>query len=395
MSLLVLANVGVVTFSLSVVFGVFIILRVVVFGITVFSVSLVILVIGRVSRSIRGGVGISCSGCGSGRRSSGSAGPSSNGRDGGGSGGRNRGGNSGTSSGTSSGCGGNILASVRGGIRGGISRSAAIVLNSLIGVLNVENRLVDLGKGSIDITLVILSALLIDRPLHLVNNGANDITTVLETDSHATRVSLSSKESQEVNRVRLSQAKTVLIAICIDVVRVHAITALLLCHVQARSHDRSNAGGLDVEPLLAWPVIEVAAEICGGELADIGPPVFVRTSGEVAYDLAALGLEGGDRGCGVVEQVDVPDVSVGGGVLDCIDQLNLPFDTSGRLPNGSVGATLQDLLLRMSSSKLSPDIRPNGEKEEAKNTGHQDLSLGHESLPARILGSVHDVDKNG
>lgn len=91
----------------------------------------------------------------------------------------------------------------------------------------------------------------------------------------------------------------------------------------------------------------------------------------------AFVLESGDCLRGVVEEVDVPDVGVDGGVFDGVDQLDLPFDSGCRLPDcGSAGCVTLGHILVVSSSELSSDVHPNGKEEEAQNAGYHELCLG-------------------
>ena len=243
----------------------------------------------------------------------------------------------------------------------------------------MENRLIDFSEGSIDLTLVILRTLLIDGPLHLINHSANNITTVFQPDGHATGVRLRRQESQKINRVSLRQPKPIFVAVRINIIRVNTIAALLLRHIQPRAHDRANAARLDIEPAFALPFIEVAAEVCSVKFASVWAPVFVRARREVADDFVAFALKSRDCLGGVVEEVDVPDVGVDGGVFDGVNELNLPFDSGCRLPDGVVGGSgiaFEVLLLVVSSSELSLEVHSDGEEEEPQNTGYYHLSLG-------------------
>lgn len=93
----------------------------------------------------------------------------------------------------------------------------------------------------------------------------------------------------------------------------------------------------------------------------------------------AFVLESGDCFSGVVEEIDVPDVGVDGGVFDGINELDLPFHSGCWLPDGGgtgAGGVALGHLLVASSSELSSDVHPDGKEEEAQNAGYYELSLG-------------------
>lgn len=73
--------------------------------------------------------------------------------------------------------------------------------------------------------------------------------------------------------------------------------------------------GTDVEVSFARPVGKAGPFISDGEVHVIRAPVFGTAGGEVADNLFALGVEGGDGGFVGVEEVDVEDGDGGG--LDC------------------------------------------------------------------------------
>ena len=50
----------------------------------------------------------------------------------------------------------------------------------------------------------------------------------------------------------------------------------------------------DVQPLLARPAVDAAAEHRRGKLRRVGPPVFIGARGHVADDLAPLGVQARD-----------------------------------------------------------------------------------------------------
>ena len=75
----------------------------------------------------------------------------------------------------------------------------------------------------------------------------------------------------------------------------------------------------------------------------IRPEILVTASREVTYDAAVLSVQSGNGGSGIVEEVDIidGDGDVGGGVVECVLEDDLPRGASWGLPEragGSVGA---------------------------------------------------------
>lgn len=76
-------------------------------------------------------------------------------------------------------------------------------------------------------------------------------------------------------------------------------------------------------------------------MVGIRSEILVTASGEVTYDAAVLSVQSGNGGGGIVEEVDIIDGDVGGGVVECVLEDDLPRGASWGLPEragGSVGA---------------------------------------------------------
>jgi hypothetical protein len=104
----------------------------------------------------------------------------------------------------------------------------------------------------------------------------------------------------------------------------------------------------------------------------------------------------GDFFSGVVEHVDVENVSAKGDIFNGIRQLDLPFDSSLWLPDGCVtdfGASPQDGILNGADWKLCPGVQAEYKQDEAKKTKGQGLAPEKEDSPARVARERHC--KNG
>lgn len=119
-----------------------------------------------------------------------------------------------------------------------------------------------------------------------------------------------------VDGVVLRERKPVLVVPGVDVVRVDAVEALLNGKIHARLHDLSHVGGVGLHPLLALPVVHLAAQVGFLEARRVGPPVLVGPRREVGDDLATALVQGCHLCRGVVEQVDDPDLLGFDGVVE-------------------------------------------------------------------------------
>lgn len=94
------------------------------------------------------------------------------------------------------------------------------------------------------------------------------------------------QKGQVIHSIGCSEVETSVIVVPVHVVWVNAIAAFAGGESESGAHNVSYVGRIRVEPVFAWPAIELLGVVTGLELVRIRPPILVAASGEVAYDTA-------------------------------------------------------------------------------------------------------------
>lgn len=84
----------------------------------------------------------------------------------------------------------------------------------LVGVLNLEDGLAglnELGKGA---ALAVLSTLLVDGEVDILEDIVDQVAGILETNGHVVLAGFSGKKLHVVNSALLSQAETIVVLLC-------------------------------------------------------------------------------------------------------------------------------------------------------------------------------------
>ncbi|KAL2280730.1 hypothetical protein FJTKL_12257 [Diaporthe vaccinii] len=187
------------------------------------------------------------------------------------------------------------------------------------GILDVEDRLVIVGKGREVRALVVLHALFVHREVHDVDNAVDDGGSVLEACDHALIRGLLGQEAHEVDRVFLAQVEPVLVVVAVHVVRVDGVAAHVGGYGDAVRHDVADILAVQLEPVLAGPAVQLLALVVVVEPPRVGAVRLVGPGAEVADDRHVPLLQVADDGQVLVEEhVDVVDghlwvARVGGG----------------------------------------------------------------------------------
>ena len=139
----------------------------------------------------------------------------------------------------------------------GVASDAIVgVLIVALGVLDVEHGLLLIKEHMQSVAFVVLQTLLVDGPLHLVDDLRDNLKGVLEPNGQAACVSRISKEVHVVDAVIRGQTETIVVVVSVDIVWVNSVAAFLLRHVKAALHDFADVVAVDVDPVLSIPSLK-------------------------------------------------------------------------------------------------------------------------------------------
>lgn len=185
------------------------------------------------------------------------------------------------------------------------------------------------------VALVVFDTLLVDVELHLVEDFANKISCVLQTDRKSLSVSCVSEEVEKIGSIGSSKSDTIRVVVPIDVIGINRVTTFAGGNVNSSGHNGTDICGLGIEPPLVFPALKTASLIGGLEVSLIWAPVLKTACGKVTDNFFASSMKSVDGRLRSIKEVKVENIGRVRGVSNNTRQLDLPCGPSNRLPQFS------------------------------------------------------------
>src|SRR4029077_13194812 len=167
-------------------------------------------------------------------------------------------------------------------------------------VLDLEDSLSSADKRKEEVALVVVEARLVESPIEVGKQLLDLADVVLQGGREAVAVREVGQVDVVAELVLRRELEACGVRVAVDVVELDPVEAFLRAQGYPGLHYRSEDRYLsDVEPLFPGPAVALT-EHGGREAASVWTPVLPGARVDIADDSRPLGVEGRDRGGGVV-----------------------------------------------------------------------------------------------
>ncbi len=116
----------------------------------------------------------------------------------------------------------------------------ALIVGARLGCSMWKTGFACCDEGAKSVTFFVLYALLVDLPLDFIKDEGNKVSRVLESDREIPSVSCVGQKGDIGHGIVDGKIETVLVVVCIGIVRIHAIARHASCEVEPLQHDISD-----------------------------------------------------------------------------------------------------------------------------------------------------------